>query len=80
MTDRKDIRKMSYEDRMAELNDILTKLDNSETPIDRLAADTKRGVALINSLKADLKAVEVEVRDAFADLEPPEKEKVEDKN
>ncbi|MBW2478254.1 MAG: exodeoxyribonuclease VII small subunit [Deltaproteobacteria bacterium] len=73
MTEKRDINKMSYEERMDELNEILTLLDDSETPIDRLAADTKRGVALINSLKADLKAVEIEVKNAFADLDTPDK-------
>lgn len=71
MTEPKPIEKMSYEERMAELNDLLTRLDNTQTPIDQLAADTRRGVALINSMKADLKKVELEVREAFADLDAP---------
>lgn len=64
-----EISSMSYEDRMKELNDLLNRLDRSETPIDQLSADARRGVALINSMKGDLKKVEIEVRDAFADLE-----------
>lgn len=71
MSDAKEITQMSYEDRMAELNELLSRLDRSETPIDQLAADTRRGVALILSMKADLKNVELEVRDAFADLDAP---------
>lgn len=76
MTERRDIADMNYEERMKELDAILTQLDESDTPIDRLAADTKRGVALINSLKADLKSVEVEVKDAFAGLDAPGNEAV----
>ena len=68
------IETLSYDDRMNELNALLTQLDNSETPIDQLAEDTRRGVALIKSMKADLKKVEIEVRDAFADLEAPASE------
>jgi exodeoxyribonuclease VII small subunit len=71
MSDVKEIAQMSYEDRMDELNELLSRLDRSETPIDQLAADTRRGVALILSMKADLKNVELEVRDAFADLDAP---------
>ena len=74
MTEHRDITEMTYDERMTELDDILTRLDDSETPIDQLAADTKRGVALILSLKKALKSVEVEVKDAFADLEEPGQE------
>ena len=74
MSEQNDIKNMRYEERMAELNAILTQLDNSLTPIDQLAVDTKRGVALINSLKVDLKSVEIEVKDAFSELDQPEKE------
>lgn len=71
MNDPRPISTMSYEDRMTELNTLLTRLDNSQTPIDQLADDTRRGVALINSMKGDLKKVEMEVREAFADLDAP---------
>ena len=72
MSEQTPIEEMSYEDRMSELDELLTRLDQSQTPIDQLAADTRRGVALINSMKKDLKKVETEVRDVFADLDKPE--------
>jgi len=72
MSEQTPIEEMSYEDRMSELDELLTRLDQSQTPIDQLAADTRRGVALINSMKKDLKKVETEVRDAFADLDKQE--------
>lgn len=65
----KPIEKMSYEERLSELEGLLTRLDNSETPIDELAANTRRSVALIKSMKEVLKKVEMEVKDAFADLD-----------
>lgn len=71
MSEEKNITTMSYEERMTELNALLGRLDKSETPIDQLAADTKRGVTLINSMKTDLRKVEQDVLDAFADLDGP---------
>ncbi|WDN90980.1 exodeoxyribonuclease VII small subunit (plasmid) [Desulfosarcina sp. BuS5] len=54
---------------MKKLDEILTRLDNSETPIDKLAADVKLGAKLIKDLDQKLKQVETEVRDAFKELE-----------
>lgn len=38
------------------------RLDNSETPIDRLAEDVKLGARLIKELNTKLKQVETEAR------------------
>ena len=51
------------------LDEILQRLDNSETPIDQLAEDVKKGARLIKDLEAKLRSVEMEVRDAFQELE-----------
>ncbi|MBI5647642.1 MAG: exodeoxyribonuclease VII small subunit [Ignavibacteriae bacterium] len=59
----------TYEEKAARLEEILTRLDNSETPIDRLADDVKEGVRLIKEMSATLKKVELEVKDAFRELE-----------
>ena len=64
-----NIERMTYEQKVARLDEILTRLDNSETPIDRLAEDVKLGARLIKELNAKLKQVETEVRDAFKELE-----------
>ncbi len=64
-----NIESMTYEQKVARLDEILTRLDNSETPIDRLAEDVKLGARLIKELNAKLKQVETEVRDAFKELE-----------
>jgi exodeoxyribonuclease VII small subunit len=59
----------SYEEKFARLEAILKRLDDSQTPIDELAADVKIGTALIVELHAKLHEVESEVADAFRALE-----------
>lgn len=59
----------SYEDKVVELEEILHRLDDAETPIDTLASDVKKGASLIKELDQKLREVEAQVRDAFADLE-----------
>lgn len=60
---------LTYEQKVEKLDEILTRLDNSETPIDKLAEDVKLGARLIKALDHKLKQVETEVRDAFKELE-----------
>jgi exodeoxyribonuclease VII small subunit len=67
MADKKG--EQTYEQKMARLDEILTRLDNSATPIDKLAEDVKEGAGLIRDLEKKLKAVETEVADAFKELE-----------
>jgi len=55
--------------KVKKLDEILKRLDNSETPIDKLAEDIKLGVKFIKELSKKLKQVETEVKDAFKDLE-----------
>jgi exodeoxyribonuclease VII small subunit len=64
-----DIAKLTYEQKVEKLDEILTRLDNSETPIDKLAIDVKLGARLIKDLDKVLKKVETEVKDAFKELE-----------
>jgi exodeoxyribonuclease VII small subunit len=59
---------LTYEQKVQRLDEILTRLDNSETPIDRLAEDVKYGARLIKELDQKLKRVEMDVRDAFKEL------------
>ena len=65
----KDSKEQSYEEKVAELEAILERIDQSATPIDELTKDVKRGTELIKELDRRLKAVESEVRDAFKALE-----------
>ena len=64
-----ELSKLTYEQKVEKLDEILTRLDNSETPIDKLAEDVKLGAKLIKDLDKKLKQVETEVRDAFKELE-----------
>ena len=67
-----DISKMTYEQKSEKLDEILSRLDRSETPIDELAEDVKLGAKLIKELDKTLKKVETEVKDAFKELESEE--------
>jgi exodeoxyribonuclease VII small subunit len=64
-----DLSQLTYEQKVQRLDEILNRLDNSETPIDKLAEDVKLGAKLIKDLDKKLKQVETEVRDAFKELE-----------
>ena len=67
--DQKGLSELTYEQKVEKLDEILNRLDNSETPIDKLAEDVKLGARLIKELDKKLKQVETEVRDAFKELE-----------
>jgi len=45
---------MTYEEKVQKLDEILTRLDNSETPIDKLSEDVKLGAKLIKELSKKL--------------------------
>ncbi|MHA2064204.1 MAG: exodeoxyribonuclease VII small subunit [Candidatus Thorarchaeota archaeon] len=64
--------KLTYEQKVDKLDEILKRLDNSETPIDKLAEDVKLGASLIKDLDKKLKEVEAEVKDAFKELDEEE--------
>ncbi len=66
--------KLTYEQKAEKLEAILKRLDNSETPIDKLAEDVKLGAKLIKNLGKKLNQVETEVRDAFKELEGGDEE------
>ena len=68
-TEELNIDELTYEQKVEKLDEILTRLDNSETPIDKLAVDVKLGAKLIKELDKKLKQVETEVKDAFKELE-----------
>lgn len=60
---------LTYEQKVERLDSILKRLDNSETPIDKLAEDVKEGARLIKDLDKKLKQVEADVLDAFKELD-----------
>jgi len=64
-----EVEKMTYEEKDARLEQILERLDNSETPVDQLASEAKEAAALITSMNATLKAAKQELITVFEDLE-----------
>ena len=60
---------LTYEQKAERLDAILTRLDNSDTPIDELATDVKEGVRLIKAMNETLRKVELQVKDAFKELD-----------
>ena len=60
-----------YERKFERLEEILRRLDDTETPIDELAEDVKEGARLIKELDHKLRRVEGEVIDALKELERP---------
>ena len=59
----------TYEEKVEELEQILERLDDSQTPIDELAEDVKLGATLIRDLDRKLREVETQVTDAFKELD-----------
>ena len=64
-----DLKKMTYEQKEARLDEILGRLDRSETPMDQLAAEAKEAAQLIMSMQTTLRAAKVDVTQVFADME-----------
>jgi exodeoxyribonuclease VII small subunit len=60
---------LTYEQKVSKLDDILSKLDNSEIPIDALADNVKEGALLIKSLSKKLNQVEIQIKDIFQEME-----------
>jgi exodeoxyribonuclease VII small subunit len=60
---------LSYEEKEARLDEILIRLDNSETPMDELASEAREAASLIMSMHATLKATRQEITTVFEELE-----------
>lgn len=70
----KNPEKMGFSEAVAEVEDILRRLESEEIDIDELTAEVRRSVELIAVCRAKLDRAEVEVRDFVAGLaeqEPP---------
>lgn len=63
------IDKMTYEQKEARLAEILDRLDNSETPMDELAAEAKEAGQLILSMQMTLKSARQEITSVFEEME-----------
>lgn len=61
--------KMTYEQKESRLDEILSRLDNSETPMDELASEAKEAAHLITSMHATLRSARQEINAVFEDME-----------
>jgi exodeoxyribonuclease VII small subunit len=64
-----DLAKMTYEQKEKRLDEILGKLDRSETPMDQLAAEAKEAAKLIMAMQGTLRSAKQEVSQVFADMD-----------
>lgn len=60
---------LSYEAKESRLDEILVRLDNSETPMDELASEAREAAGLIMAMHATLKATRQEITTVFEELE-----------
>ncbi len=60
-----DIKKMSYQEAVEEVNAILDRLNNEELDIDQLSKEVKRATELINLCKGKLRKAQEEVEKVF---------------
>jgi exodeoxyribonuclease VII small subunit len=70
-----DVEKMTYEEKDKRLQEILQRLDQSETPIDKIADDASGAAALIKSMNETLIKARKELTDVFTELERLRKDK-----
>jgi exodeoxyribonuclease VII small subunit len=68
MTD-EDLKGLTYEQKEARLDEILERLDNSETPMDELAKEAKEASMLITSMHATLRSARQEITTVFDEME-----------
>ena len=69
-----EIEKMTYEEKDKRLQEILQRLDRSETPIDGIAEDAREAAALLKSMNETLVKARKELTDVFAELDSMRKD------
>lgn len=62
----------TYEAKEQRLDDILGRLDNAETPMDKLAEEASEAAELIKSMQATLKAAQTKVTEVLEGLQSEE--------
>lgn len=66
------VSKLSFSEAVAEVEDIVARLENEQTDVDELAGEVGRAVELITACRARLEKTDGEVRELVSRLEPPE--------
>ena len=59
---------LTYEEKEKRLEEILERLDRSETPMDELASDAREASMLIKSMRATLKSAQAEIVEVLEEL------------
>ena len=72
-------KELSYEEKNIRLEEILNRLDNSETPMDQLADEAKEAGQLIISMRKTLTSTKKELEDVFKEIEKQKEEIEKDK-
>jgi exodeoxyribonuclease VII small subunit len=67
--DSEKLNAMTYEEKEKRLDEILDRLDKSETPMDQLAAEATEASQLIMSMQATLRTTKEELAKVFAEME-----------
>ncbi|WP_437222596.1 exodeoxyribonuclease VII small subunit [Planctomicrobium sp. SH661] len=60
---------MTYEEKEQRLDEILNRLDRSETPMDQLSSEAKEAAELIMSMQATLKSTKAELQKVFLEMD-----------
>ncbi len=67
-----ETKKLTYKEAVAEIEDILEKLENDELDIDELAVKVKRVSVLLRFCKDKLTTTDKEIQSIIDDLEKPD--------
>ena len=69
--DEAELAKMTFEQKEKRLDEILSRLDKSETPMDELKAEATEAAQLIRSMQATLTATKAALTRVFAEMDEP---------
>jgi exodeoxyribonuclease VII small subunit len=67
--DSEKLKAMTYEQKEKRLDEILDRLDKSETPMDELAAEATEAAQLIKSMQATLRTTKADLAKVFAEMD-----------
>jgi exodeoxyribonuclease VII small subunit len=68
MMTKPNLEDLTYEEKEKRLEEILERLDRSETPMDELASDAREASQLIKSMRATLKSAQAEIVQVLDEL------------
>ncbi len=66
---KRKIENMTFEEKEERLDEILQRLDRSETPVDKLSEDAREAASLIKSMEDTLRKARQELTSVFEELE-----------